>query len=653
MEEETNGMIFPEIEGEPYETWVAGAIQLPLWLRDMDGRRRPWIAACLSLDSDLVVTEGPADDDEGQGFVLVREVVVQAARRWDVRPARVLVPEAGLARELGELLAPAGVRVEAREDLPLLRSLLSGACEEIAPPDRIAGPLSGRGVSVEQIRSFTRTAAGFFASGVWRRVSKDDLFEVESPEPGPGLHFLAVVGQSSTHPMLAFFEDEDAFDAFQGGLIEEAVGEGVLWIVELCPRWKVSRADAALWEREGLPMVGDLQIPRAYGLQRGPGLRPDSRTLDFLEGMLAALASTSEAELDSGRWGRRVVTFRGELDVRLSLPDLLAAEEGEEPEPVTLVGPKVTASGWRSLTRLMGQGKIKTPEEAQEFLEGLEAGAPMPEPSTPEEQALDLLEQAYVALGRRRLLLARRALAIWPDCAEAWRFLAGETLDDAEALDLFRRGVEAGERALGPEAFEKEAGRFGEIPAARSYLQVRAGLADALASLGRREEAVSHFEEILRLDPGDPLGAQRLLIDVLLELGRDEAAAAWLDRSLEDGFPHEPYTRALLAFRREGDSLEARQCLRKALQVNRFVPGLLLGRRELPPPPSVPWLRPGSEDEAAAYALSSEDVWQQTPGALEWLEQRTAIPRKPEKKGKEARRKHEAPRRPKKKKRRR
>ena len=72
-----------------------------------------------------------------------------------------------------------------------------------------------------------------------------------------------------------------------------------------------------------------------------------------------------------------------------------------------------------------------------------------------------ILAASQAAGPHRSAELARRALAIWPDCADAYNLL-GELADDpAEAADLYRQGIEAGRRAVGPEFFEQAAGRFG------------------------------------------------------------------------------------------------------------------------------------------------------------------------------------------------
>src|SRR5262249_55590310 len=93
----------------------------------------------------------------------------------------------------------------------------------------------------------------------------------------------------------------------------------------------------------------------------------------------------------------------------------------------------------------------------------------------------------------------------------------------------------------------------------------------------------------------------------LLDQYKDDAMAEWL------------YTRALLAFRREGVGKKANTALKKALKENKFVPAYLLGDKRLPR--QLPdYIGFGDENEAVSYAAGAISIWRETPGALEWLE---------------------------------
>ena len=97
--------------------------------------------------------------------------------------------------------------------------------------------------------------------------------------------------------------------------------------------------------------------------------------------------------------------------------------------------------------------------------------------------------------------------------------LAQETTANAEeARELLEQSVAAGERALGPEPFAEDAGHFWGILETRPYMRARAALAVTLWAVGRREDAVQHHRDLLRLNPNDNQGLRYLQAEWLLWL---------------------------------------------------------------------------------------------------------------------------------------
>jgi tetratricopeptide (TPR) repeat protein len=238
----------------------------------------------------------------------------------------------------------------------------------------------------------------------------------------------------------------------------------------------------------------------------------------------------------------------------------------------------------------------------------------------PLRKAQDLIYDAWeVNDSKRRVALARKALEISPDCADAYVLLAEETANSlTEALNLYRQGVEAGERALGREAFEEDLGHFWGILETRPYMRARAGLAECLWASGKHNEAIQHYKDMLRLNPNDNQGLRDLLMPRLIEMGKDEEAEALFKEYRDDGIASWIYSRALLDFRKTGDSEISRRSLAAALKNNKHIPAYLLGRKKIPR--FLPeYYSPGDESEAVFYAKENFEAWKITPGALEWL----------------------------------
>lgn len=233
--------------------------------------------------------------------------------------------------------------------------------------------------------------------------------------------------------------------------------------------------------------------------------------------------------------------------------------------------------------------------------------------------AQELMYDAWDAPTKRaRVALARKALRLSPLCADAYVLLAEETARSvAEALDFYRQGVEAGEMALGKAGFESYHGRFWGHLETRPYMRARSGLAQALWALNQRDDAVAHYRDMLKLNPNDNQGIRYLLAACLMAMERDGELAALL-KKYDGGTAAWAFTRALAAFRRNGDTETSRRLLANALASNAHVPSFLTGDRKLPRA-APEYIAIGGEDEAIAYALDFGAGWSNTAGALPWL----------------------------------
>jgi tetratricopeptide (TPR) repeat protein len=304
------------------------------------------------------------------------------------------------------------------------------------------------------------------------------------------------------------------------------------------------------------------------------------------------------------------------------LADPLASDH-----PPSLVSARRAAEkAMADLRRLLEEKDFSSAEEANEFIEGLMAGSggriPVVPPKTDVERAQDVMYEAWGASSRKkRADLAKYALEISADCADAYVLLATETAKTLrEKADLFEQGVRAGERALGREFFAEAAGSFWGLIETRSYMRARLGLASSLWGLAERRAAIEHAREMLRLNPGDNQGVREVLLEWLLTEGEDEEAGALLERFEEDASAVWLYGRALHAFRTSGRSAKTDKLLREAMEENSRVPAYLL--EEKAPPESGPQLiELGGEGEAVEYADGFQGLWYFTPGALEWLKE--------------------------------
>lgn len=614
------------------ETWQGGLTKLPMWVQEREQEPyRPWIAGWISIKTKLIHTTGPKTPQE-KSFEMALSALADFACNEELagyRPGKIEVKNSALAEHLGGLLAEAGITVEQRKKLFTFDQMIADMAEEVGGHPLVPNALDVKGVTVESMWAFADAASQYYQAKPWQHLGDKDLIEVESPFVDASLRYLTVLGAGGTTFGLGFFDSVSQFESLFEQKNHASLATDQHWSVFFGPITELPFGDADLWEDYGLPVAEKNAYPTAICWepklkQRRPG--PD--VLAFLEGLMRVLAETTEDEMDSGRWRKTISTSKGKTEFVLSLPDLLNPDDEKSPKKVKMRGGIPDRRSMErtqlDIQRMIDGRDFGSMEELQEFLNENVVGQTVAHQAdmTPLEQAQDLVYQAFEARGRKQLQLARRALEICPDCADAYVVLAERRSDIEKACELYAKGVAAGEISLGKAFFKEEVGHFWSILQTRPYMRARLGLAQCLEEMNKPEEAATHYREMLRLNPGDNQGVRHLLLPCLLEMNADNEAAELLKQYKDDKvLAIWCYTRALLTFRQKGNTATARNHLKKAMDVNRYVPKYLLGYEEMPefPPSSY---SPGSEEEAVICSEQLADVWEETEGAMEWLDER-------------------------------
>ncbi len=586
---------FKRLPRRANDVWQGGVVRARTWIDNPDGTvRRPWAVVWVSRATGMVNVE-LAETDPASTTDLPLQVLIQLGLKFtQCRPARIEVADESLGARVAGALADRELTVSVRADLPgvhaMIREMERGMRGARAPiPEALDAP----GVTVERMRAFADAARDFYQAAPWQHLSDADLVHLEAPAVAAGLRYFAVLGAAGETFGLGFFTNPREFDIVHGEPDPDAfLSRRGKWTMLYGPVDETPFGDADLWEDERLAVADPSAYPVA--MWYGPGgelRRPRTQELADLTAILLALARTTEAEIDGGRWSHDLPGDDGPRTVTLAIPALLAPIDAPAPRRP---GPPDR----RALERLTA--------EVERFAQG-----------SLFEKAQDLVYRAFDARGRRRIQLARRALEASADCADAYVVLAEESHTPETARALYEQGVAAGERALGPEVFAQEAGRFWGIVGTRPYMRARLGLAHALDALGRRDEAIAHYRDLLRLNEGDNQGVRYSLLAALLAAGRDAEALALIDR-FDDATAVWRYGHALTVFRREGDSRAARDGLRAALRANRHVPAFLTGDADWDGPEPTAYA-PGSREEAVLCDSDLGEVWRATPDATRWL----------------------------------
>lgn len=252
---------------------------------------------------------------------------------------------------------------------------------------------------------------------------------------------------------------------------------------------------------------------------------------------------------------------------------------------------------------------------------------PPERPTARERSAMrvaELLDRAARASGPGAAKAARKALAVDPDCAEAYILLARRgAASPEEARDALEQALRAAERRLGPDGPELVAECGLEDDDANVYVCALIDLAHVEWRLGDRASAIARLEQAMELESEDTQFARFFLFNYLLLTGDTGGLGRLLRDYCEHQSAHWGFTAALLAFRTHGDGEMARAELLAAVGRNPAVVSYLLGERALPREvPRITYESSdyyGSEREAVHYAAHALEAWRETPGALEWL----------------------------------
>lgn len=179
------------------------------------------------------------------------------------------------------------------------------------------------------------------------------------------------------------------------------------------------------------------------------------------------------------------------------------------------------------------------------------------------EEARQIMDEAFGSDGRRAMALAKKAIKLYPDCAEAYLLLAEETEKDQESIRYYEQAVAAIERVLGY-GFTERAPEPEEAEDALMYIIIRASMARRFQGMSMYEEAEEIYTEVLELLPEDPEGCRFSLLMLYLMFERYDEAEELLNE-YDEPHPIWDYAHAFAAFGRHGSTGRSRQLLKEAV----------------------------------------------------------------------------------------
>ena len=604
----------------PDETWQGGIVPVAdlLGIAPDEGVGKMAMILWRSTSSELVHGKPVplTEEDRHTEFV---EVMLELSTGCDFpfRPARIECNDRELADGVSSLLGDSGTTVNFVAEMAEWKRVLKDLAKHLGSAGPQVPSLQDAGCNEQQIREFGDAAAAFYRAKLWDFLDDVDLIKIEAPKPPRHLKYAVVLGAGAETYGLGFYDDADK----HYGLMAQTADPREMSLFNLTfesPAEAVS-ADVELWNALDLPLETGEAFPSMYYFSKEGPRRPTPKELDFTTIVLKALAATTEDEIDSGRWTKSVEFLGKRKRCVLTIPNLL-----DPPDRAEWIrrGMMPERRGNERHFKLVQEfieksGGDMTPEQLNAAINAKFTGPmdkieyPM---DTPADRADALCQEAIDAFGRRRVQLAKQALAEDPTHVEANILLAESTRAVDRRIELFRSAKEIGKTQLGP-MLEEEVGHFWGITDTRPFMRACHGLATAFHEAGQTNEAIEQYREMLRLNLNDNQGVRYEVIPLLLAHNREAEAIQLLDQYREEtAFWH--YMKSLVEFRRDSLSAKSNKAMRSAFSANEHV----VAQMQSNTPPMFPdSYSLGSPEEAAICICELAAAWDETDGYVEWM----------------------------------
>ena len=156
------------------------------------------------------------------------------------------------------------------------------------------------------------------------------------------------------------------------------------------------------------------------------------------------------------------------------------------------------------------------------------------------------------------------------------------------------------------------------MPENRPSLRAMARLVNLAMINDDPNQALLRAQRLIAINPHDNHGFRMIVMNQLIHDDRDEDAVELAERFRNDMNPEVAYGK-VLALYRLGRQKEAVEALGNTLEYLGKIPRYLIAKRVKKPKLDPDRTMFGGDDQAWYYREEMRDVWQQTPGAIDWL----------------------------------
>ncbi len=504
-------------------------------------------------------------------------------------------------------------------------------------------------LGIDQIIRFGEAAAEYYQAAPWHEFSDHDLIRIVAPHGGPGLEYTVILGWADLEYGLGFYSKPEQHDDHQTNSEDEDYFDryGRIWLFTFNDCREAGFRDVfSEWEKKGMPLAGKSAYPLllSHHPQAGPK-PPNSRELDYLSGLLLALARCKAPMADRGRWSVTVPSGQGQVQYDFELPYVLnplsfqdSIRWGIKPDP------RANDLMYEAMAKTMNFDPADADPDAEIIFNDKFSGKTAEQiieeadwPPTKAREADLLCTDAYQAVGYLKQVLARKALSVDPGCIRAWSILAEENSDARKSLEFYKKGLAAAKKKYDLLALCKEHGDLAGQPKLRPVLQVLGGVCFQSEKIGNIDEALQSGLLSLACTPVDGVEVRHFVMGELLARGRLEDASRVLQNWPTDYFLVSPdgdemdsemfmmfggdmvfvaVSQLILAAHEGSPETMLKNMVKEINSINRYVLRFL-NTATKPPATALENYSPGGGAVALLVGTELKQAWQNTPGLIE------------------------------------
>lgn len=576
-------------------TWVVAIRKLGFEAPLEDGSKvEPYLVIVTDIIEELFLAMEPLPERPTSQHV--GEILFDAMRKPgetrlpSQRPNRVLFEQEELLHELTAPLWEIGVGTGPSDPLPIIDQVISGLNESLGGMRQEApGLLSVAGVSPNLVGRLFTAAAEYYRQTPWDLLDSYGPMAVNFDPPNRDC-FIQAMGEGRDEVSLGIYESWDILlNVYQQASGEDWIPpeDGIISLLYI-DKDDFPPEDLQAVKRYGWKIANRKAYPFPIVLHPQRLIRPDRGQIILLEALLRTLpVLADQISKQNGNADKQ------EFDIRLE------AQTADGPIQVSYktLESEQTAQ-LRDYDEEDASISVELSEDAQESY----------------RLVVEAWNEESDEKGKELVL---EAINLFPDNSDAYLYLSSLAETNEETLRMLDQAIAAGERLI--EDYMAEYGdALWEVRQARSYLLAKRERAEMWLQGGRIEQAHTEFEELLEMDMDDHVGARFFIYHILLRQDQDEELEDTLDMWEEDESALSALLRALLHYRRGGNSPEARKLINQAAKLNPEIIPMLIGMQPLPDEPAK-GPGPTQEEEAAFFVANYYVNWYSTPGAIEWL----------------------------------